>query len=122
MNHSLRIAAITAITIILNGCVLAIGNESWDDEDQWEKRQDKNSKYISLLELGQSMASVQSDLGDPDLNESFQRDGEEFRVIYYRTQHVNSDGLTTRDESTPLVFIDGVLVGWGNSAIENATR
>jgi len=30
-------------------------------------------------------------------------------------------GRTTKDETTPLVFVDGELVGWGESAIEYAT-
>jgi hypothetical protein len=42
-------------------------------------------------------------------------------VLLYRTRLVREDGRTTRDETTPLVFVDGELVGWGESAVENAT-
>ena len=60
-------------------------------------------------------------LGEPDLVESFLRDGEEFVVLRYRTHRQRGDGETTRDETTPVVFVDGNVVGWGDSAIEYAT-
>jgi len=48
--------------------------------------------------------------------------GEAIRVLYDRTHHSNSDGKTTRGESTLLVVIDDQLVGWGEITIEKATR
>ncbi len=122
MNRILKLTSSMLAVFFLNGCVVAIGNDGWGDEDHWKQRQNRNREYIDHLELGQNMASIRSDLGDPDFNESFQRNGEEFQVIYYRTRHVDNDGITTMNETTPLVFIDGVLVGWGQTAIENATR
>jgi hypothetical protein len=34
--------------------------------------------------------------------------------LFYRTQRKHSDGETTRDETTPLVFRDNRLIGWGD--------
>jgi hypothetical protein len=107
----------------MTGCVIAIGNDDWSDEgDEWEVRQAKNNRYIRRLDLGRSMNAIQADLGEPDFNESFQRNGETFQVLYYRTRRVHDDSVTTKDETTPFVFIDRELVGWGETAIENATR
>ena len=65
-------------------------------------------------------SSVVADLGDPDFTDAFARGDSEYVVLRYRTQRVKGDGITTRDETTPLVFVDGNLVGWGESAIEHA--
>lgn len=77
---------------------------------------------LNELDLGRALASIDAELGVPDFTDSFMRNGEAIRVLYDRTHHSDSDGKTTRDESTPLVFIDDQLVGWGEITIEKATR
>ena len=52
-------------------------------------------------------------------SEAFMDDGEEVRVLFYRTNHKHSDGETTRDETTPLVFRNDQLVGWGTRVYES---
>ena len=49
-------------------------------------------------------------------NELFEKQDGTYRVLYYRTQKTMGDGITTKDECTPLVFRNGNLVGWGDSA------
>ncbi|MFT5209022.1 MAG: hypothetical protein ACI9CE_000740 [Flavobacterium sp.] len=123
MTQILKISSFILLLSTLAGCVVAIGNDGYDDgEDGWEHRQEKNLRYINGLDLGTSMNVVEADLGTPDFSDSFQRDGEVFNVIYYRTQHRESDGETSRDETTPLVFIGKSLVGWGELAIEQANN
>lgn len=123
MTHILKLTTLFLLVVNLSGCVVAIGNDGWDeDEKNWENRQEKNLRYINRLDLGTTMASIESDLGEPDFSDSFQRNGEVFHIIYYRTRHIKSDGSTSRDETTPLVFIEKQLVGWGNLAIEKATQ
>lgn len=122
MNRFVQLTSTLLLATSLSGCVIAIGNSAFDTEEEWKQRQDRNANYIHHLDLGQSMASIESDLGDPDFIESFRRDGDAFRVLYYRTQRVHDDGRTTMDETTPLVFVNRELVGWGRSAIDKATR
>ena len=38
------------------------------------------------------------------------------QVMFYRTQHVRADGLTTQDECTPLLFENEKLIAWGDGA------
>lgn len=38
-------------------------------------------------------------------------------ILRYRTHHRHSDGETTRDETTPLVFVDGTLAAWGEASL-----
>jgi len=113
-------AVITLIT--LQGCVIAVGGEGWDrdEDDSWRKQEEANKKLINLLELGQTESAVTTQMGQPDISEAFSRNGENYKVFYYRTQQLHSDGRTTKNETTPLVFSDGVLVGWGESALDNA--
>ena len=123
MTQILKISSFLLLLSTLTGCVVAIGNDGHDnDENGWEHRQEKNLRYINGLDLGTAMNVVESDLGTPDFSDSFQRNGEVFNVIYYRTQHRESDGETSRTETTPLVFIGKSLVGWGELAIESATK
>ena len=56
-------------------------------------------------------------LGAPHFSEAFTRDGEEFRVLFFRTRHRHSDGETSRDETTPLVFRNDTLIGWGDDVL-----
>ena len=116
--------ALTLIGILLlQGCVIKVNSDDWDEENSsWHRAQERNARLIQQLELGRSQASVESEFGEADLTESFKRDEDRFTVLFYRTQHRHSDGKTTKDETTPLVFIDGELVGWGETAIENATK
>ena len=119
--NTLLLAAI--ITVPLSGCVIAINNDDWESEHgDWESQQKRNVRNIKQLELGRSQSAVEAEFGEPDLVESFSRDGADYKVLFYRTQRVKQDGLTTRDETTPLVFHDGMLVGWGESAIDKATH
>jgi hypothetical protein len=115
-----KFIAITGLIAMLSGCVLAVNTNDWEDE-AWFSRQNRNAEKIEQLEMGASESSIESDFGDADFVESFTRNGETFRVLYYRTRQMDHDGTTTKDETTPLVFIDGTLIGWGDSAIEHAT-
>jgi hypothetical protein len=121
--HLIKLGGFLILLFTLTSCVVAIGNDGFDDgEEGWKNRQDKNLRYINRLDLGTAMNVVEAELGAADFSDSFQRNGEVFHVIYYRTQHMDSDGKTSKDETTPLVFIEKSLVGWGELAIDKATN
>ena len=112
--------------LLSSGCYISVRDDGPHDgwavegEPDWQHRQQRNLEAIRHLHLGRSEGSVVDDLGAPDMTESFTRDGEVFRVLFYRTRLVHEDGRTTRDETIPLVFVDGELVGWGDSAMAYA--
>jgi hypothetical protein len=119
LNMTLLLSSI----FLLPGCVIAVNTDDWEDHaDGWYSKQRKNARHIDHLELGKSDEAVRSELGEPNFTESFMRGEDTYLVLYYRTRHMEGDGRTTKDETTPLVFVDGSLVGWGESAIENAAR
>ena len=109
------------LALSLSGCVIAVNTDGFEDGN-WYSRQARNAKKIESLEIGKSEISVRDEFGDPDFVESFLRENDSYVVLFYRTRHIEHDGVTTRDETTPLVFVDGSLVGWGDSAIDYAVR
>ncbi len=128
-SHGQRLAAGLLLAVFMlgaSGCVISVRDgdphSGWisDDDDDWRKRQRHNAEAVSHLELGRTRDSVIAGMGTPDMTESFVRDGREFVVLFYRTRLVHEDGELTRDETTPLVFVDDLLVGWGESAVQNA--
>lgn len=123
MHQIHRPLTIICLTAILSGCVIAVDTDKWSDEhgEKWEHRQDANKAAIEAMTLGRTLDSVTAQLGEPDFRDTFQRGDEAFVVLFYRTQREKGDGRTTRDETTPLVFVDDKLVGWGPTAVEHAT-
>lgn len=86
---------------------------------KWEDRQGFNKVQISKLELGASRSSILELLGPPDISEAKKQQEQRIQVMFYRTQHVKSDGITTQSECTPLLFEDDVLTAWGEGAYQD---
>ena len=86
----------------------------------WQDREAFNKRYIAKLsiETPTNLNTVLEYLGSPDLTFA-KRDKEEvWQIIFYRTQHIKSDGITTMDECTGLLFKNGELILWGPSAFD----
>ncbi|KTD93839.1 MULTISPECIES: DUF3192 domain-containing protein [Pseudoalteromonas] len=84
----------------------------------WQDRESFNKRYIEKLSLDSqtTLNTVLDYLGSPDLTFA-KRDNEQvLQIIFYRTQHITSDGITTMDECTGLLFKNGQLILWGPSA------
>ncbi len=83
---------------------------------KWEDREAFNRQYISKLKLGNfKFEQALQDLGSPDITEAKEVNGTHFQVLFYRTQHVKSDGITTQDECSYLLFVDEVLVEYAKA-------
>ncbi|ALQ10295.1 MULTISPECIES: DUF3192 domain-containing protein [Pseudoalteromonas] len=84
----------------------------------WQDREAFNKRYIEKLSLEQptTINSVLDYLGSPDLTFAKRNSDEVLQIIFYRTQHKTSDGITTIDECTGLLFKNGQLILWGPSA------
>ncbi len=103
----------------LSGCVIVADGDDWDDHDNWRETQSYNRAAIADLALGTPVNEVRERLGAPEFSEGVSQNGRDFLVLRYRTQHRHSDGDTTADETTPLVFENGRLVGWGDVALQS---
>lgn len=112
MKKLLPLLAVASLS--LTACVVHVGGDKYDDDSEsWEQIQRNNQQTLAKLTLGTSIAQVESLMGTPDFSEAFDSKGQAVQVLFYRTQHRHSDGQTTRDECTPLIFKEGSLVGWG---------
>ena len=103
-------------TMALSGCVVSVGGDDGHYGYDLGDREYENRKKIARLQLNTPFADVQSRLGVADFNEVYQKEGENVQVLYYRTNRKHKDGITTKDECTPLIFRDGLLVSWGEMA------
>jgi hypothetical protein len=84
----------------------------------WQDREAFNNRFISKLDETESMPleEVLETLGSPDLTYVSKQHDDVFQIVYYRTQLVKSDGITTQDECTGLLFKNGILLVWGENA------
>lgn len=116
MKHLLLLVALTS-PALLSGCVISVGGD--DDghySSDWREREYNNRSQIAKLEKDMTYESVIKRMGVADFNELHEKADGVYRVLFYRTQRSMDDGITTKDECTPLVFRDGTLIGWGDSA------
>lgn len=118
---SIKLLAPALAALLATGCVIVTDRDDWDDHDSdsssWQEAQRRNADYIDGLRLGVSIEKVRGALGRADFSDAFRDDHGEVLVLRYRTHHRHSDGKTTRDETTPLVFVNGHLEGWGEDAL-----
>lgn len=94
----------------------------YDDDPakmRWEDREAYNKQYIAKLQLDNfTFDQALTELGSPDITEAKKVNNQNYQVMFYRTQHMKSDGITTQDECTALLFVNGVLMGIGQSAYQ----
>ncbi|TQV74737.1 DUF3192 domain-containing protein [Aliikangiella marina] len=119
MKYLTNIAISAFLASSLTGCVIIDTDDGWEGYSSWKSRQEDNRKAISNLELGTERSAIVSELGAPDFSEAFTAGQDQYRVLYYRTHHTESDGDTTKDETTPLIFKNNTLIGWGNEALSS---
>lgn len=117
-NNILGLAFFGIASLGLTGCVVNLGDSEsdWDKNSHWEKSQQKNRQNLSKISLGMSKEQVSILMGAADFNEAYIQADKEVHVLFYRTQHTMSDGKTTKDECTPVVFSNDSVVGWGEMA------
>jgi len=82
----------------------------------WQDREEYNKVQITKLKLGSTREEVLALLGSPDITEAKINEDVPVQVMFYRTQHVRADGITTTDECTPLLFENEKLIAWGEGA------
>lgn len=120
MKKRILLAALS-LPVLLSGCVVSVGGDGEYDSDyhySYKSLEKKNRAHIADFTTDMSISAVKSKMGVPDFNEMYQRGDDNVQVLFYRTQRNEGDGMTTKDECTPLVFKNGVLIGWGEHAYQ----
>ncbi|WP_404402526.1 DUF3192 domain-containing protein [Idiomarina seosinensis] len=108
----------------LSGCMVISETGLQHDQAQYDgkQREQQNRNKIAALPMALSAEEVRQRLGTPDFNDRWQGENRNIQVLYYRTHRLHSDGNTTRDECTPLVFINNELVGTGQLALDRVEK
>lgn len=122
----LSLLVVAPMAIALTGCVVAVGTDGdghYVSSADFEDREYKNRKKIAKLALGASYQDVATNMGVADFTETYEKEGKTIQVLFYRTNRIHKDDLTTRDECTYLYFIDGALkeTGRGGDFSRNIT-
>ena len=60
-------------------------------------------------------------IANPYKTEILQGQNKSFEVLYYFTDAPDTDCKISEDNLTPLVFLDGDLIGWGDSFMRELT-
>lgn len=111
------------LALVAYGVFVLLVINFYDDSPtnmNWEDREAYNRQYIAKLQLDNyTFEQALTQLGSPDITEAKRVADTNYQVLFYRTQHVKSDGITTQEECTPLLFTSGLLTGIGNSAYES---
>lgn len=115
MKHLAFLLALSA-PLTLSGCIISVDDHNGGYSADWEEREFNNRRHIANLDMGAAYETVVGRMGVADFSELQQREDATYRILYYRTQRTADDGITTKDECTPLVFKNGQLVGWGQGA------
>lgn len=115
------IAAAIILPLSLSGCVVSVGGDDADGgfRSSWKDREQQNRKHIAKLMPEMSISNVSDRMGVADFNELYKKQDDQIQVLYYRTNRQDGDGVTSKNECTPLVFKNGLLVGWGETAYQN---
>ncbi len=86
---------------------------------QWNDREAFNRKYIAQLLQHPTTERQQviNRLGGPDITEAVKLQNDIYQLMYYRTKRAISDGITTKDECSPLLFKNQRLIAVEAEAI-----
>lgn len=119
---------VKTLVLLLTGLLLYAGLTSItllfykDDPEQmnWQDREAFNTRYIYKLDLTKPINrdEVIDYLGGPDITEAKKQQQQIYQVLYYRTHRTKSDGITTRDECTAILFKNQQLIAIGETAVE----
>ncbi|QQX81545.1 DUF3192 domain-containing protein [Shewanella sp. KX20019] len=109
---SIFVAYIAFVAIIM------VSYEPTPDEMDWEDRQAYNRAKMTEISIGQSIGEVKMMFGKADFSEAKISNEQDLQILFYRTQHKESDGETTKEECTPLLFKQGKLVAWGEDTYQ----
>jgi len=118
MNNLTKLSTTLIAISVLSGCVFI--HSSDDTDKHWQQVQKKNRQAISQLSLNTTRSQIELQLGLPNFTEAFIKEDQEYRVFYYRTSRQHHDNVTSKGETTPLIFKNNKLIGWGHDALMQA--
>ena len=118
--------AVAGLTV--SGCAQGFEQVQSDNRAKMFRLEPGQTRQQVLEEMGTepqeySKGAFRADGGVPNPydSETHVLGGGEIEILYYATNVNNNDGVITNDELTPLVLVDGILVGWGWTYLQTFT-
>jgi hypothetical protein len=86
----------------------------------WSDREAYNRKYIDQLTTASQLPQQDliAKLGGPDITEAEKIGSDVYQLMYYRTKRSVSDGITTTQECTALLFKNQQLIALDSDAVQ----
>lgn len=78
-----------------------------------------NKTITTIIKDGTFFGTLGTVINNPFRSEILRGKDKVFEVIYYYTDKKKADSAITDDELTPLVFDNGILMGWGWRFLED---
>ncbi|MCZ6887213.1 MAG: DUF3192 domain-containing protein [Gammaproteobacteria bacterium] len=108
----------TAALVFQNGSLIGFrDSKHWFDGNRvkanvrtYRAEQADNRRKIRDLAVGEKRSDIIEKLGQPDFVD---RPGDDLEILSYRTRSVSLEGSTSRNETTPVMLKDGVLLATG---------
>lgn len=120
-NKIIRRAAIGFVIYLVFAALVLFFYPDDPDAMDWRDREQYNKVQVAKLDLGASRKDIIELMGAPDISEAKQVGDKRIQIMFYRTQHMESDGITTMNECTPLLFENDVLIAWGDGTYQQYT-
>ncbi|ALS97743.1 DUF3192 domain-containing protein [Lacimicrobium alkaliphilum] len=120
-NKIIRRAAIGFLIYLIFAALVLFFYPDDPDAMDWRDREQYNKVQVAKLDLGTSREEIIALMGAPDISEAKQVKDQRIQIMFYRTQHMESDGITTMNECTPLLFENDILIAWGDGTYQQYT-
>ena len=116
----MRRAAWALLAVSLLGACAPLPEERLKDRRRLSTLKQGMQKEFVLEQMGTELVTVRGSDGrirqivpNPYETRILEIQGKKFEVVYYFTETERRDGPIQRDELTPFIFDNHVLIGWG---------
>lgn len=106
---------IPLILLLLSFCFVFTSCSFLDRYDPGFVERQQNIDNVKKLKLGMTKKQVLALMGEPLIDETYNKPN----LWFYYTDWDWADCARTEEECTPLVFENGVLIGWGRAFYRN---
>ena len=116
-----KLVGCSLLGLFIYGIIFSYASYIYIDDPtamDWKDREKYNSRFIANIDLKTPfyLNDILDSLGTPDLTFAITKNETEYQIVYYRTQRITEDGITTKDECTGLLFKNGSLTIAGKEA------
>lgn len=108
--------------LVLAGCAGGLSSLAYENQTNINRLTAGMTKAAVMEVMGTKTAKTRDGIvANPFRSEIFQdKSGTQYEVLYYVTEKNRAYQPLKVGQTTPLVFKNGVLVGWGNESLRRA--